>query len=461
MFDESVLIKCLTERTEDARTLRGVFKPDWLNTVPYRPILKEIYTFLDEYGLPPSIATLHQIFQNLDDTLYQTRYKKTLNELEKVTYDLSSVVFTLQKARDVAKARSLKDLVTSALFNEYFEEDNGVEILKAVEEWKLQFHNTSDETELDIKEAINKIVRDQGFVRKNDPIPCGIDVLDEFSGGGIKPKNLAIIIAPSKSGKSISLMNIGYHIASVQDKNVLFVTNELTTEETAERFASRITGIPSSEIQRDMAVVLGNPILERHWQLGLNKRLRILEKISEFSTDFIESAIAKYVSLYSWSPDVIVVDYMERMRPTIRDVRRSEQWDWLGATARDLMRLAKKGNYLVWTAAQTNRKGFDRNQQLGAGAAQGSIKHLQEASFVVGQRKRKTANGMVLEFEPILVRHAPDSERVFVSTNFPEMRIGTKVDVSPMDLLDVEEKTWKKRKKEESEENPSGDSNSL
>lgn len=448
-FDESILIKCLSERTEDARMLRQVFKPDWLNTIPYRPILKEIYAFLDQHGMPPSIATLHQVFQNLDDTLYQARYKKTLNDLEKVTYDISSVIYTLEKAKDVAKARSFKDLANSALFTEYIEEDNGVEILKAVEEWKLQFHNTADETELDIKEAIQRIVKDQGFVKKNEPIPCGIDVLDEFSGGGIKPKNLAIIIAPSKSGKSISLMNIGYHMASVQEKNVLFVTNELTTEETAERFASRITGVPSSEIQRDMAVVLGNPILERHWQLGLHKRLRILEKISEFSTDFIESAIAKYVSLYSWAPDVIVVDYMERMRPTIRDVRRSEQWDWLGAVARDMMRLAKKGNYLVWTAAQTNRKGFDRNQQLGAGAAQGSIKHLQEASFVVGQRKRKTANGMVLEFEPILVRHAPDSERVFVSTNLPEMRIGSKVEVNPMDLLDIENKTWGGKKKKE------------
>lgn len=447
MFDEQILIKSITERQEEAKLLRQVFQPEWLNEVSLRPILQQIFIFLDKEGIPPSIQTLHQIFKDIDKTMYGARHKKILEELEKVQYDVSSAIFCFSKARNVAMTRSFKDLFSSAVINEAFEEDDGQEILKEFEEWRQQFHNTSDETELDIKEAIYKVIKEQGFVKKVDPIPCGIKVLDEFAAGGIKPKNLAIIIAPSKSGKSISLMNIAYSMSSVSERNVLFVTNELTTEETAERFASRITGIPSSEIQRDMSVVLGHKGLERHWALGLHKRLRILEKISEFSTDFLEASIAKYVALYGWRPDIIVVDYMERMRPTIRDVRRSETWDWLGSIARDLVRLAKKGNYLVWTASQTNRSGFDRKQALGAQSAQGSIKHLQEAAFVVGQRKRKATHGYVLEFEPILVRHSPDSERVFVNVNWAEMRIGEKVSLSPMDFIDLENKAWSKEQK--------------
>jgi len=345
-------------------------------------------------------------------------------------------------------SRSFRDLYSSAYMVDLLENDDGIELLKEVEKWKLQFYNSTDETELDIKEALQKIVKDNGFMKKNEPIPCGIEVLDTFAGGGIKPKNLAIVIAPSKNGKSITLMNIAYNIAAVAEKNVLFITNELTTEETTERFLSRMTGLPNSEIQKDISVVLGNPRMERHWELGLHNRLRLVENISEFSSDYIESVINKYISLYSWKPDAIVIDYMERMRPTVKGIRHSDTWDWLGYVARDLARLSKRVNCLVWTAAQTNRSGFDRKTSLGAASAQGSIKHLQEAAFVVGQRKRKTHDGVVFEFEPILVRHAEDSSRVFVRTTLGEMRIGERVELDPMDFLDVEEKAWGKKSKE-------------
>lgn len=447
MFNESILLKCLTERPEDARLLRRVFKVEWINNIPFRPILKEIFNFIDEHKIPPSISTLHEIFYDSDSSLYEARYKKILEELERVEYSISDVLYIMKAAKNVAMARSLKDLYSSAQFSSLLKEDEGTEILKEIETWKLQFQDSSDETELDIRQAIQRTIQFQNE-EGAEPIPSGIEVFDEFSGGGIRPKNLAIILAPSKNGKSISLLNIAYNASLIYDKEVLFITNELTTEETTERFVSRITGLPCAQIQRDMSSALTHPSLARYWEAGFQKRLRILENISEFSTDYIESAVEKYISLFSWKPKVIVIDYMERMKPTVGGIRRGEAWDWIGAIGKDLARLAKRGNYLVWTAAQTNRSGYNSQVQLSASAAQASIKHLQEASFVVGQRKRKTSVGTVFEFEPILVRHSADGERVFATADLSTMKIGNKIKLSTMDLLDVEsneKKAWNKK----------------
>lgn len=74
---------------------------------------------------------------------------------------------------------------------------------------------------------------------------------------------------------------------------------------------------------------------------------------------------------------------MERMRPSTSGFTKNETWNWIGAIAADLVRLARKYKIVVWTAAQTNRAGVTA-EQLDMSMTQGSIKHLQEAACVVG-----------------------------------------------------------------------------
>ena len=65
-FDEAILLYALTTRPEDARKFAQSFKPDWLKTVEYHPILAEIYAFTRKHEEPPSISTLHTIFKDKD-----------------------------------------------------------------------------------------------------------------------------------------------------------------------------------------------------------------------------------------------------------------------------------------------------------------------------------------------------------------------------------------------------------
>ena len=63
-FSEEVLIWSMINREEHTKRFKEIFDPNLLQTVKYRPILQEIYKFIDEKGIAPSFKTLHKVFEN-------------------------------------------------------------------------------------------------------------------------------------------------------------------------------------------------------------------------------------------------------------------------------------------------------------------------------------------------------------------------------------------------------------
>jgi len=384
-----------------------VFKPEWLENAEFQPVLLEIYKFSKDYGTPPTISVLREIFQKKDKSLYEARFQNTLDKIENAEAELADVLYTIDKARDVAISRSLMDLVNSAAFTEMNEEFDGQGQLRELEKWKRLFKIDHTDLDLDIKEAVEKLVAERGpDQRSSARIPCGISFIDSWSAGGIRPKNLAILLAPTGGGKSIILTIIAHNIAEQGDR-VLYITNELSWEESTERFMSKITGTHLDKIIEDPT--LGYHGLKRQWTM-LSGKLRLLEVVREIDSDEIEAMVMKFIHAYGWRPDVVIIDFMERMKPTVSGVKRDQSWNWLGYIAKDLVRMAKRNNWLIWTAGQSNRKGLDPTEKQNLYHAQGSIQHLQEAALVVGMRQVDELyvdeETKILQFTPLKMRHS-------------------------------------------------------
>ena len=433
MFDEGIFLRSLTERPESARQMSRTFEIDWLETAEYRPILQSVFDFIKEKSIPPSISTLRDIFKGKDKTRYENRFKEVFDQLEKLTPSQSDIIFHLDKAKEVAITRSLTNLVRSEHFQRLQEEHSGAEMIDEINKWKRLFEGQSRSVELDFKQAIDNLISERGWnLHEQQPIPVGIPFIDDWSGGGLRRKQLSILLAPSGHGKSQLLTIIAHNIAKQLDNKVLYISNELSMEEITERFLAKVTGTSLSKITVDP--VAGYKGLARHWQAGLHNHLRLVEVLEEFDTDYIESLISKYINLYGWKPDVIVLDFMERMKPTVTGVRRDQSWNWLGYIAKDLVRLAKRGNYLIWTAGQINRGGYDAPEQS-MSQAQGSIQHLQEAALVVAMRKISSTNikmeseeADILQFKPLKVRNAKASwDPIYVEARLGHLSITNKM----------------------------------
>ena len=388
-FNEKAFMYALASRPEDAKKFATTFKPEWLHTTEYIPILAELYAFVRKHGEPPSVPTLHDIFKDKDEEAYHLRYKKALDSITDEIPDQSKVLYTLDQARETGVVRDFQEMANEQSFLKQQAELEGNNIIKVLHKFLTRHGDSVGDKTMDIKEAIDHLIDNHGFTPELKRIPCGIHIIDKWTGGGLRTKQLGIIMAPTGDGKSSMLVNMAHKMAANETQSrVWVVTNELSIEEQTERMLSKITGMEVTKIIDDPGVAYTG--LERHWRAGLHERIRLTEYNREVSVDDLESEMMKWSNLIGWKPDVLILDFIERMKPCERGYSRDRVWDWLGAISRDLSRLAKRHNILIWTAAQTNRSGYAKakgKQPLGLDMAQGSVQHLQEAAAIIAMRQ--------------------------------------------------------------------------
>lgn len=388
-FNEQVFLWSLMHREEDAKRFMDTFQPEWMKKAENVAILSEVYNFLGKHGIPPSPKTLKQIVKDKDPIAFDARFKEPLENIENLNPDISEVLYVLGKAKDVAVVQSWKEMKEAESLLSSEEDYDSTEILTSVSKWLNLWAGIGDSRTLTIKEASDELIKEDGFISKRRRIPCGIDVLDEWTGGGLRRKQLGIIMGISGQGKSASLVVMADKIARVEDQNVWFVTNELGWDEVTERFATRMTGIPLQKIIDAPAIIATK--IKRHWRgtSAVSEKLVISDYFGpHVSTADLESDMKRYENIYGWKPDVIVLDFMERMRPTTKGIRKDNEWIWLQNVAQDLVRFAKKHNVIIWTACQTNRAGMGA-EKLDMSHAQSSTRHIQEATAFIGLRQRK------------------------------------------------------------------------
>ena len=163
-----------------------------------------------------------------------------------------------------------------------------------------------------------------------------------------------MVIAPPGVGKSLWLVNQAVQ-SMMEGRKVLYVSLEMAEDKIAQRFDSVVSLIPQGQLKDPAA------------QLKVQERLSIFQSkfegsklvIKEFPTGTatVNSLRALLVQLRNYDdfvPDIIVVDYLELLRP----VRENQhEYQAQQRIAEELRGLAMETKVLLWTATQTNRQG--------------------------------------------------------------------------------------------------------
>jgi hypothetical protein len=240
-FDESQFIIALTERDDDARSFSQVFNPQWLREKTLVPILESLYEFRKEYRINPSLSALHEFMESKDEDMYKKRWQSTLAGLELYPNDSAKQVLATTKAREAGSALALDALVHSQAFQSALAEGEGDALIKMTRHYISQWNDSEDgEGVFNIREAFDKLIDDNAWSGRPDRIASGILPLDDWTNGGLRPRQLGIIMAPTGGGKSAVLANIAHNMASIEQLPVLFITNELSVNEQSERFLVRM-----------------------------------------------------------------------------------------------------------------------------------------------------------------------------------------------------------------------------
>jgi len=194
-------------------------------------------------------------------------------------------------------------------------------------------------------------VLDRFEMKMRNPISTHWDEIDDITKGGLGKRELGVVVAPTGAGKSMALAHLGA-MAVVKGKTVVHYTLELADTVVGQRYHSCITGIDIKNLMsmKDAIVMAvehipGKLIIKEYPTKSASTRTIIghLEKLKQKGI----------------TPDMIIVDYADLLKPTASGFKTQELRHSLGNIYEELRAIGQVWDIPVWTASQTNRSGLN------------------------------------------------------------------------------------------------------
>lgn len=329
----------------------SIVKPEYFDFPAYQKIFSSIKDYYEKYLKLPTNDALVEFIRfttppkEKDDNDYEEDLI-AIDQIDKSIFDNRELIMDI--VEDFAKKRAMREAIKKSVL--LLEEDRISDIENIVRDALLVNRNvnTGQNYFNDVRDRLNRFYEKRSEVR----FPTIFESHNKHLEGGLCAKELAIVIAPPGVGKSLYLVNQAAR-AIYDGKNVLYISLEMSEDKIANRFDSVLTRLKNSKLK------------EPAIQLKLVERLNLVKEksngnlmIKEFPTgqanvNTIRALLTQLRIYNNFIPDLIVVDYLELLRPnrTIEAEYMAQQ-----RIAEELRGLAVENKCLVWTASQTNRQ---------------------------------------------------------------------------------------------------------
>lgn len=193
-------------------------------------------------------------------------------------------------------------------------------------------------------------------------IPFDLQVLQQMTKGGVPKKTLNIVMAGTNVGKSLFLT----HTAAAYlkgNKNVLYLTMEMSEEVTAQRIDANLMDIPMNDVE----MLPRSDYIRKVLFLRNTCKGRLIIKqypTAQAHTGHFRSLLQELRLKQNFVPDAIMVDYLTICASTRVKMGSGavNSYTLYKFVAEELRGLAVEFDVPVWTAAQFNRQGFDSSE---------------------------------------------------------------------------------------------------
>jgi hypothetical protein len=212
----------------------------------------------------------------------------------------------------------------------------------------------------------------------NGQVSTGWKSIDYKLHGGFNRGELNIFAAPSGGGKSLFLQNLAIHW-SQQGLNGVYFSLELAEGLCSKRIDSMITGIPSTDIYKNLDEV---EIKVR--SIGKKSgKFQIVQLTSGVTVNDLKSWLKEFQIFAGVKVDYVIVDYLDLMHPVSVKVSAENLFIKDKYVSEELRALATQGQYLFATASQLNRGAVD-SVEFDHSHISGGLSKIQTADNVIG-----------------------------------------------------------------------------
>mgnify|MGYP000406054334 FL=1 len=249
----------------------------------------------------------------------------------------------------------------------------------------------------------------------------GWETFDRVLYGGFNPGELNIFAGGSGSGKSLFMQNLALNW-SLQGKNVVYISLELSEELCAMRLDAMLTGMSTKDVMKNSSDV------ELRVKMASKKagRLQVIQMKNGSTINDIKAYLREYQIQHNLHVDALLVDYLDLMMPITVKVNPSDQFIKDKFVSEELRNLATELGILFVTASQLNRSAVDEIE-------------FDHSHIAGGISKINTADNLIGIFSSRAMRERGRVQIQFMKTR-SSSGVGSKLDLKfNMDSLKIED----------------------
>jgi replicative DNA helicase len=368
------LVTLLAFDVEHCALIRNAADPNLFSSLVYRDVVLRIYTFIDQFGKPPGEHfpdLFEDILQGPDKDDYEL-YRGLIERVAEARHGINKEYVLSQLEGFVRRQKLLQGLIEA-----HEAVDAGqLEQAEVILEEALRSRLAMFKPGTTLKQVVRKLQL------KDDPamdcVKLNIPFLDERRLGPAR-KELSMMIAPAKRGKSWYLVHCGKQ-ALLQRWKVLHITLEMNEDQTGQRYLQALYGLTRREAQSISIAKFDKDGLGRLQSIGMEPlakrkslgeletlketqrkldKLRVADNlmIKEFPTgrltiQELKAYLDALERMHKFVPDLLIVDYADLMYVNSEFYRHE-----IGQIYKDLRGIGVERNIAITTASQANREG--------------------------------------------------------------------------------------------------------
>ena len=330
--------------------ISSLVRPEYFEYPIHSNIYKAVSKYYEEYkSIPKDLHLLESVKEFEGSTEDHSDYS---DEIYKINSMDASCVGHTEFFLDIIEKFAQKSAMREAITNSIglLKDDRIGEIEELVRD-ALCINRNVDLGHAYFSSVLERFER--SFQEKDgNRHPTVFDTLTKELEGGLGNKELAMVVAPPGVGKSLYLVNQGVQ-ALMSNKKVLYISLEMSEDRIASRFDSVMTLIPQKKLKDSLN------LLQKRLELFGSKFPGGQLMIKEFPTGLanindIRSLLVQLENYEDFKPDVVLIDYLELLRPTRDGLAEYQAQQRI---SEELRGIAVECDVLVWTATQTNRQG--------------------------------------------------------------------------------------------------------
>ena len=269
----------------------------------YRNVIQYIKDYSEKYGTTPNFDLVNAKFDLgfAERHLTSAEIKSSCDEIEFFCQQQGLTQAVLMGVDDIENGNfgAMRERINKASAIS-LQKDMGVEMFDNPEEYLLSLIDT------DIYYS------------------TGIQVFDDNLDGGLARKQFTLFSANSGVGKSVMLSNLGANYSIGHGMNVVYISLELPEPMIFKRNAFIMTGVNTKAWKEKIAAISSKIKGIKNDGAGT---FRVKRLPTGCTCNDIRSYLKQYELEYKRKPDVIIIDYLDLMRPNegIKNLSISDQ----------------------------------------------------------------------------------------------------------------------------------------